>query len=296
MLLWLSDIHLNFLKRDDGAFRFVQCLAEENPNADGLILTGDISSGEVLEKHLTQIAQGFTKPIFMTLGNHDIYNSSFKEIDELIPKLTKKFDNLFYLNEGWITEFHQREPSNNANRLAIVGVNGWYDAYHGNTKTFVEIADFTAIKELWAGLNYRNLMIDLVRERAKKEADRLDEMLKEVCETPKDIILVATHVPPYIEAAWHEGRNSDRDWQPWFTSASIGAVLDKYAENHTEKKFVVLTGHTHSPGIYERRDNLVVYTGGARYYHPDLTGTIDTEAGTIVCRNSSGKKEERKFP
>jgi predicted phosphodiesterase len=295
MLLWVSDSHLNFLKRDDGAFRFVQCLAEENPNADGLILTGDISSGEVLEKHLTQIAQGFPNPIYFILGNHDHYNSSFKEIDELIPKLTKKFGNLFWLNEGWVSEFHPRSPNDNANRMAIVGVNGWYDAYHGNTKTFIEINDFTAIKEL-SGLNYRDLMIDLVRERAKKEADRLDDMLKMVCETPKDIILVATHVPPYPESAWHEGSHSDRDWQPWFTSASIGAVLDKYAEKNTDKKFVVLTGHTHSPGIYERRDNLVVYTGGAKYYFPELAGKIDVGAGKIEVLNSSGKKEEREFP
>jgi len=289
-LLWGSDWHLNFLKRDDGALRFAQCIAEENPNADGLILTGDISSGEVLEKHLTQISQGFPKPIYFVLGNHSFYNASFKEIDELVPKITKKFDNLFWLNEG----SHLLGTRQN---VSLVGVNGWYDAYHGNTRTRVEINDFTAIKELWAGLNSRDLMIELVRERAAKEADRLDALLfTEICNVDADTVVVATHVPPYPESAWHEGHNSDRDWQPWFTSASIGAVLDKYAENHLEKKFVVLTGHTHSPGIYQRFDNLVVYTAAAKYRFPELAGKIDILAGKIEVLNSSGKKEERLFP
>jgi predicted phosphodiesterase len=289
-ILWASDIHTNFLKPEDGAFKFAQYIAKENPDADGLILTGDISGGEVLEKHLEQLAKGFVKRIWFVIGNHDIYNASFKEIDELLPKLTKKFDNLFYLNEGsHLLGAHQD--------ISLVGVNGWYDAYHGNTRTGVDISDFTAIKELWAGLNSRDLMIELVRERAQKEADRLDALLfEEICNVDANTVIVATHVPPYPEAAWHEGHHSDRDWQPWFTSASIGAVLDKYAENHPNKKFVVLTGHTHSPGIYERRDNLVVYTGGARYYHPDLAGTIDVLNGKIVCCNSSGKKVERPFP
>jgi predicted phosphohydrolase len=286
-ILWASDTHLNFLRQQNGAFRFVRYLAIENPDADCLIITGDITSGEVLENHLTQISQGFPKPIYFCLGNHDFYNASFKDIDALIPKLTKKFDNLFYLNEG--CHIHDG--------ISVVGVNGWYDAYHGNTKTHVEINDFTAIKELWAGLNYRDLMINLVRERAKKEADRLDELLsEEITTNNSDIVLIATHVPPYPEAAWHEGHNSDRDWLPWFSSASIGVVIDKYAENYQNKKFVVLTGHTHSPGIYERRDNLVVYTSGAIYRFPDVAGIIDITRGKIVCYNSSGKKVERKFP
>jgi hypothetical protein len=109
-------------------------------------------------------------------------------------------------------------------------------------------------------------------------------------------MLIATHVSPYPESSWHEGRRSDRDWMPWFCSHATGEVIDKYAENHPTKKFVVLVGHGHSPGIYERRDNLVVYTGGAKYYFPELAGTIDVDAGIIQCVDSSGNKVERTFP
>jgi predicted phosphohydrolase len=286
-LLWGTDWHLNFLKPQDGTKRFIEYLVRENTGADALILTGDTSSGEVLKYHLTQVAEAFEGPVYFINGNHCYYNSSFKEIDEMLPKLTDKIENLYWLNEGWHTY----------KGISIVGVNGWYDCYYGNLKTPVDISDFTAIKELWAGLNSRDLMIKLVRERAELEADQLDKLLfNEICKSNADVVLVATHVPPYTEATWHEGRHSDKNWLPWFSSASIGAVLDKYSENHINKKFVVLTGHTHSPGIYRRRDNLIVYTGGAKYGHPDLAGTIDVKAGKIVANNERGKRVENKFP
>jgi predicted MPP superfamily phosphohydrolase len=286
-LLWGTDWHCNFLRLDNSTLRFVQCLSEENPDADGLILTGDISSGEVLEKHLTQIAQGFPKPIFMVTGNHDYYNASFKKTDDLVASLTKKFSNLHWLNQG----------SHSYKGISIVGVGGWYDARYGNSRTPVEIMDFTAIEDLWAGLNYRDLMIDLVRKRATKEAERLDFLLfEEICNVDADVVLVPTHVSPYLGSCWHEGKLSGRDWTPWFGSATIGEVIDKYAENFPEKKFVVLSGHGHSPGIYQRFDNLVVYTGGAKYYFPELAGKINVDAGKIEVLNSFGKKEERPFP
>jgi predicted phosphohydrolase len=283
MLLWLTDPHLNFLRLPDGAYQFAKCLHEENPNADGLIITGDISSGESLEKHLIQLSQGFPKPIFLILGNHDYYHSSFQCIDDLVTRVTKKFDNLHWLNKGNYTY----------NGISIVGICGWYDARHGNTNSRVELADFRLIEDLIAGWSNRDLMIELVRKRAAKEAKRLDELLQEV---DTEVVLIATHISPYLQSCWHEGKISDREWLPWFCSRATGEVIDKYVENHPEKKFIVLVGHGHSPGIYERRDNLVVYTGAAKYGFPDLAGKIDVVNGNIEIQNEQGIKVNIKFP
>ena len=286
-ILWGTDWHLNFLSKEDGAFQFAKCLTEENPDADGLIITGDISSGEVFEEHLTQLSKGFPKNIFFILGNHDYYNSSFKEIDELVTGLTKKYDNLHWLNAG----------SYCYKNISIVGVCGWYDLRYGNTQTEVMLNDFRLIEDLWAGLNMRDLAIEMSRKQAAKEADRLDELLfQEICDVDSDVVLIATHVSPYVESCWHDGEPSNRNWLPWFTSRATGDVIDKYAENHPEKKFIVLCGHSHSPGIYERRDNLVVYTGGARYYLPELAGKIDVDNKKIEVTNHIGRKVERTFP
>jgi Icc protein len=285
-LLFATDWHLNFLTKEGKSQRFIKRLYDENPDADGLIITGDISCGEVLEKHLTQIVQGFHCPIYMVTGNHDYYNSSFEKIDELVAGLTKKFDNLYWLNQGWHTY----------NGIAIVGVGGWYDAYYGNTNSHIYLNDFDLIEDLKPGGYNRDLLISLIRQRASQEADKLDDMLKSIFKTDLSTILVATHVAPYEGSSWHEGGHSDRDWLPWFTSANTGAVIDKYADNYPDKKFVVLHGHGHSPGVYKHKDNVIVYTGAAEYFHPELAGKIDVVAGKIEYTNSIGRKVEGNFP
>lgn len=279
-LLWLTDPHFNFLKQDDATFRFMQYLVKENPDADGLVITGDISSGEMIETHLKQISQGFSGPIYIITGNHDYYHSSFKEVDKMVAEVTKEYPNLHWLQNGNIYL-----PS-----FSIVGAGGWYDARVGNTKTNVELSDFTAIEDLWCGINYRDLIIDKVRKRADKEAEQLDKNLfTEITDTDADTVLVATHVSPFPNSCWHEGKLSDRDWLPWFCSIATGNVLDKYAESFPEKKYVVLCGHSHSSGIYTRSKNLVIYSGGARYYYPELAGKIDMEKMTITARDSNSK-------
>jgi predicted phosphohydrolase len=281
-LLWTNDLHFNFLRQKNAAFMFAQYIAEENPNADGLIIAGDISSGEVLEDHLSQLAKGFPKPIYFVLGNHDFYNRSFDETTSIVTGLAKKFKNLCWLNQN-----------NQYNKgLSIVGVGGWYDAYFGNEDTSVDLSDFSLIQNLRT--NYREHLFEIIRNKSKEEAKRLNSLLlDEIYNVDADVVLVVTHVPPFSGAAWHEGNLCDRDWQPWFTSRLTGEVLDKFAELYPEKKFIVLTGHTHSPGIYERQKNLIIYTGKAIYGTPDLAGIIDGDK--IIFLDSDGNKIERKL-
>jgi predicted phosphohydrolase len=281
MLLWTTDIHLDFLPVPEGAKMFAQYLAEENPNAEALLITGDISIGSSVVRHLKDIAEVFVKPVYFVLGNHDYYYSSFKEVDQKVRELVAETPNLHLLNDGW-HEYHG---------IPIVGVGGWYDAYYGNTYTKAHLTDFYEIRELIPGLRYHDLLLQLVRDRAGKETDQLAKLMKEACETDSDTVIVATHVAPYGDAAWYCGKPSERDMMPWFSSASTGAVLDTYADKYPEKTFVVLCGHCHSSGIYQRRDNMIVYTGRARYRYPDLAGVINE--GILWAYDSTGQKVER---
>jgi 3',5'-cyclic-AMP phosphodiesterase len=81
-------------------------------------------------------------------------------------------------------------------------------------------------------------------------------------------VIVLTHVPPYREAAWHEGRHSDDDWAPWFTCRAVGEAIDACAREHPATSFLVLCGHTHGEGTYAPRDNVVVHTAKADYGAP----------------------------
>jgi Icc-related predicted phosphoesterase len=139
------------------------------------------------------------------------------------------------------------------------------------------MSDFELIEDLRPGRDYRDYLIKLVRDKANQEAATLDYNLSLACKGPDNVIIVVTHVPPYPEASWHEGRMSDSSWLPWFTSLATGKVLDTYAQEYPNKKFIVLTGHSHSPGIVKKYDNLIVYTGRAIYGAPDLAGIIDEE-------------------
>lgn len=274
MILWGSDFHFNFLKQlgfYSSTTRFGEYLLEENPEAEGIIITGDISTGSLLFKHLKEFAHGFTKPIYFVLGNHCYYGSSFAEIDSQLLRALAAFkidgvNNLHWLNDGW----HVHDGH------AIVGVGGWYDAHFGNQMTKQYINDFYEIMELMPGLRYHDLLLQLIRDRAGQQADRLAVLLKDACEK-HDTIIVCTHVPPYGEAAWHRGELGDPDMRPWFSSLSTGAVLDIYSARYPEKTFIVLAGHTHSPGVFQKRDNMVVYTAKARYGVPDLAGIVYTK-------------------
>jgi predicted phosphohydrolase len=288
MLLWISDTHFNFL-RPTGFYspvkRFGEYLMEENPDATGLILTGDVSTAGVLIKHLNEFAEGFTKPIYFVLGNHDYYNSSFTKIDDAVGKVVTTIPHLHWLNQGW----HIHDG------VAVVGVGGWYDAYHGNTNSPVDLNDFYDIVELIPGSRYRDLLLEIIRKRASAEADQLAVMLKEACDADIDTIVVGTHIAPYAESAWHEGKQSDRDWLPWFSSASTGAVLDIYAKRYPDKKFIVFCGHSHGSGIYEPHENMTVYTGKARYSVPDLAGVLYPNERKLWAYDPAGKKVERTY-
>ena len=291
MLLWLTDTHFNFLRKGNISFSPVRIFGEylmaENPSAEGLIITGDISTGESIVTHLREFAEGFTKPIFFVLGNHDFYDSTFTAVEAQVSGAIAMYKdngitNLHWLNDG----FYEHDDH------LIVGVGGWYDAYHGNQNSPVLISDFHFIKDLRPGLRHSTILLSLVRERAKKEADVLASMLRAACKKPNKNVIVCTHVAPYPEASWHEGAISNRDFLPWFSSASTGAVLDVYSRKFPEKNFVVLVGHSHSPGIFRKHDNVVVYTGKAVYGAPDLAGVINTKEKIISCYNHLMNKVE----
>jgi hypothetical protein len=86
-------------------------------------------------------------------------------------------------------------------------------------------------------------------------------------------VLVLTHVPPFREACWHEGRISDDEWIPHFTCQAAGQAILACAAEHPDKRVTVLCGHTHGQGECQPLANLQVVTGGANYGHP-LIGRI----------------------
>ncbi len=282
-ILWSTDIHFNLCVKQHRCIRkFLKRIEKHNP--DALVISGDISTGRHFEKHISQLAKSFGKPIYFVLGNHDYWKSSWEDTTSLAIKLSGDISNLFFLDQDYY-EFDNH---------VICGTGGWYDAFYGNTNS-TPTNDIINIFEMSFCNNNRYLLIDIIRKQAKKEADKLAVILNKACQTNNEVIVVVTHIPPYIESSWHEGEYSDRNNLPWYVSKSTGDVIDTYSEQYSNKQFMVLCGHTHSPGIYKRQNNLTIYTGKAVYGLPDSCGVINIEKRTISCYNSSNEKIEQQY-
>jgi hypothetical protein len=157
----------------------------------------------------------------------------------------------------------------------LVGHGCWGDARLGDfAGTRVHLNDFVQIRDL-AGRPW-----DALGQRLGELGDEAAAHLRAVLPAAAAIarhVLVLTHVPPFAEACWHEGRISDEEWLPFFTCKAAGDALLEAAIAFPAKRFTVLCGHTHGGGEAHILPNLTVYTGPAEYGHPTLQRVFEAD-------------------
>jgi Icc-related predicted phosphoesterase len=262
-LAWATDIHLNFLD-DDGVRSFRREIARQSPNA--LLLAGDIAEAGSLEKYLLLLGGTLNVPVYFVLGNHDFYGGRISSVREAMRQLTRKDPQRF----AWL-------PAAGVVRLtdttALVGVDGWGDGCLGNySGSKIELNDWLQIDEL--KFLDKSMRLKKLRNLGLESADLLRKLLDEALAKYSRVI-VLTHVPPFKETCWHEGKISDDEWLPWFTCRAVGDALVAAAEKHADKHIAVYCGHTHGGGFAEIRNNLIVHTGSAEYGKPSTQPAID---------------------
>jgi Icc protein len=264
---WLSDIHLNFL--DEAAARqFVAGLSSHD--ADAWIVSGDIGQADSVCKFLRSFAAFLRGKTYFTLGNHDFYGGSLAEVREEVRRLTKVAPQLVWLTEA--------NPQFLDGAVALVGDDSWADARFGNARgTPVVLNDFCLIEEL-SGLTRANL-VGTLNELGDAAAVRLAPKLERAAASSVCVVL-ATHVPPFREAAWHRGRLSDDDWAPWFSCRAVGETVLRCARSHPEVSFLVLCGHTHGSGVYSPVENVTVRTAEAEYGEPRVQYVFEVKPRT----------------
>ena len=277
LLLWATDVHLDHLPLRAAAFEFGRALSREQPQARGLIVTGDIGEARSVERILADLVRGFGKPVYFVLGNHDYYRGSFAGVDRAVASTCRSTEGLHWLH-------HEVIPL--SERVTLVGVNGWYDAGYGDRHSDLELSDFTLIEELFVAQDdSREALLRACAERAQDQARRFEQRLADLVERERPAqLVIATHVPPFQAAAWHEGKPSDDRWAPFFSNRALGEVLLRCAAKHHEVHTSVLCGHTHGSGTYRARENLTVYTGRAQYGAPELAGFLEIASDTVQVR------------
>ncbi len=268
-LAWLTDIHLNFLNATKRR-RFFESVEER---ADAVAISGDIGESHDLSQYLLEMDQVIHKPIYFVLGNHDFYRGSITKTRQRIVQLFSESKHLKYLTMMGITELSPQ--------TAMIGHDGWPDSRLGDFQgTEVILNDHLLIDEIsqW----YKNGFLDKVGlgktlvALADEAAQHFEQVLSEAVTKYTNIIAI-THVPPFREAAWYQGKISGDDFLPYFACKIVGDILKKVMQSNLQSNLLVLCGHTHSGGEVQILQNLQVLTGEAEYGEPVVERVLEVK-------------------
>lgn len=279
---WCSDVHLNFVNRR-GLEGLGKALLQSG--AESVIITGDISEAPMLLDHLAALQLDSTLPIFFVIGNHDAYRSSVAYMTEKLSRVCADPSlKLTYLSATGVLRLTEK--------TALIGHDGWYDGESGDFwNSRVALVDFEIIGE------FRNATLDengrmpymnelrftptlkhvwkpIMERLALASASHIDTNLRAAIAQGYKKVLIATHVPPFPGASWHEGKVSNAEYLPFFSNITMGKVILDVMQEHPDVECLVLCGHSHGRGSYVPAANVRVLTGGAQYGSPEVQKPI----------------------
>ena len=257
-LLWITDAHLDHLS-DRAEDAWFEKLAKSR--ADMLLLGGDTANARVFSRMLGRIQEVFPGKVALVAGNHDYYHTSISDFRAKLAGVQRS--GVIVFEPGC-----QSTPLQLSGGVYLCGSGGWGDATAG----YADAAGMSLNDEnLIAELKTANLT-GVLRKLGMESAEHLEKQLSAVPEDASCVI-VLTHVPPWPEASWHEGRNSDAMALPRFCWLAGGKVISQAAERMPQTRFVVLCGHTHSDGIW-KKGNFTCHTAGSAYGRIAHSGMI----------------------
>lgn len=256
---WITDCHLD--RAGPAAVEgFLTTLRRMSPSA--VIVTGDISNATRLVPDLQQIAEAAAAPLYFVLGNHDHYGSSVAAVRDAAIALASAEPTIAWLPPAGVVRLDAD--------TALVGVDGWADGRHGNPLTTpLVLNDDRLIAEV-AAQPTRTHKLVVKRTLADADAARLAVLLERAATTGARRVLVATHVPPFVEALRPGSREAHPHWHPLLVCGATGMVLRRFAASHPTITVDVLAGHSHRGHRAEIAVNLRITVAEARYGGPTV--------------------------
>jgi len=270
-IAWLTDLHLDAtsdFRRDDLYFQM------RKSTSGRFLVTGDISSANLLPLHLSELAWAAgNKAIYFTLGNHDFYGSSFHAVDQAITGVCRYRKNLHHLDGSQVIRLNSA--------TALIGHRGWADGRMGwaeqsyaRNPDFEAIADFHGQKPEETFNTLRRLGLD----SASCLRSRLPYALQ--CYSR---VIIATHFPPFTDAARFNGKPCDWLRQPHYCNIALGAMILRIAARFPQKEVLILSGHAHSEARVQIAENVTVLTGAARTGYPSVGYTLDLDTMSAMA-------------
>jgi Icc protein len=249
--LWYTDLHLNRLFPWT-LYSFIKNIVTENPT--GVFLTGDISNGTFTCFHLKLMATFIKCPIYFILGNHDYYLSDIETQHAKIRKMCKNYPNLIWLTDSDVIKLDDD--------IALIGVEGWYDAKVGNPKYLKYAADWFMIKDFRKLLSMKE-RVESFRHLANNGSELLTTKLTKALSQNYKSIYILTHFPPWKEATRYRGSYLEKYFMPYNINLGLGKMIEKIMSQHREKNVTVCCGHTHQPEFIRVSNNINCQVGAA---------------------------------
>ena len=264
MIIWLSDIHLNFLKESERK-EFYKTVK----GGKLVVVSGDIAESQDFAYLIKEMEEHTQLPVYFVLGNHDFYGSS-------VEKVKKEASKLKYLGSTPGVPL--------STDSILIGVDGWGDCRAGDYENSrLTMSDWIYIDELRAAYGPMTYLpktdCDLLKDTLQKLADKdaalmVRRVRKAIKEKYTNIVLVS-HVPPFEEACLYAGKKSTPSGLPFFCSTVLGEKILPIAKDNPDVKFTWLSGHTHSRCTYKPCDNLTVKVADAQYFMPKVEEILD---------------------
>ena len=259
-LIWVSDVHLNFLhNKEDLRNEFYLQLKEAE--GDNILITGDIAESHNVVLYVEEMQERTGKPVHFVLGNHDFYGSS-------VLKVKRSVRHLNYLPKSMGTPL--------SDDTILIGVDGWGDCRNGDYENSrLTMSDWLYIDDLRSeyGKGMAKLKTQLMK-LADMDAKKLERRVLKAVKSFKKII-IATHVPPLEEVCLNAGRKSTPSGLPFFSSKCLGDTIVPIAKKHPNIDFLWLSGHTHSRARHKPCNNLTSKVAKAEYYYPQIEEIFD---------------------
>lgn len=250
--LRFTDLHLN-LVWPLSVHLLVRHINKEDPEA--VFLTGDISSGPLLEFHLKQLARGVKCPIYFVLGNHDYHKRSIEGTHADVRRICATHSNMHWMTDEDVISLNDE--------VALVGTEGWYDAEVGDPGWIRYTSDWFLMPDLLF-LDNMDQRIERFRDMAKKSAQLIGARIEKALETHKDVF-VLTHVPPWTECTRDRGTFFENFWLPYNTNTIMGQTIEAVMQDRKKKHCTVLAGHTHTETWVRVRRNIECHVSKANY-------------------------------
>lgn len=263
-IVWVTDIHLNFLDAG-GRAAFFSSIGNHHPEA--VFITGDIAEAPSLKFLLAEMRRAVRVPLYFVLGNHDFYHGAISQVRTSLAAWCRVQPGLNYLSASKNIAL---TPT-----TAVIGHDGWGDGRYGNfSSSPVKLSD----QELIADFRHmdRKALLNKLQTLGDEAAGFLRERLHHALAAYRQVVCL-THVPPFQEACWYEGKMGNDDWLPYFACQAVGDVLLQASRERPDCRITVLCGHTHHAGIVQLRPNLRVLTGSAEYGAPGIQDAVDLD-------------------